>query len=360
MNSNSISEKQQQLAKLFPTDEDRRGTDLLKMTSFLSRFMEASYSDVNKLGDFQAISEHFVSFVGQLSNILSFGYAIREGAIYVADFGSLSPNLKEGFKSGNFRLQESSKFPGNYTPNIVDGDGKFVGQLTLKKSFNPTNALSSISSFCMQMSLMDISEKLDLLCDNLEALLDFTRRVQLCNPFLYARDKILQAIQADDHEFDELLKEADTYLMEGLTSLYSDLEANAKSLSSIRGIFRSLKKADQIIAWITEDFTIIPQYVGIRAFLFYLLDKQDSLKNVIEDYIYHLSLFAEEKESRTGLSIAEQIHDYCWYPKNCKDYWIDQPTKTLEGLRSFNALLGENMQDMFLVGVQMEEITDEI
>ena len=46
----------------------------------------------------------------------------------------------------------------------------------------------------------------------------------LKNKILYARDKIFQANSADSKEKDTLLHEADTYLMEGLTDLYTDID----------------------------------------------------------------------------------------------------------------------------------------
>ena len=89
------------------------------------------------------------------------------------------------------------------------------------------------------------------------------------------------AATTDEDERDGFLKEADTYLMEGLTDLYADINAQIKKLAEQTGVFADLKIIDPLLSYINEDMQMIPRYVGLRMYLFNVRGKIEDANRII-------------------------------------------------------------------------------
>lgn len=72
--------------------------------------------------------------------------------------------------------------------------------------------------------------------------------------------------------------------MEGLTDLYSDVNAHIKELVQQKGMLERLKTIELLISKINEDMQMISRYVGLRVYLFNLRGKVDDAKRILEQY----------------------------------------------------------------------------
>ncbi len=163
-------------------------------------------------------------------------------------------------------------------------------------AINPDEVLSDIASISMQASLKRISAQLEDIGRNVDAIVDFLRREKLSNPFINARDRILLAVTADIQQQGIHLKEADKYLLEGLTSLYADLNAEVESLEKLNDkTFPSLKALNVILAHINDDMLMMPRYVALRAYLFNFQGDGINASRVLDEYRYHLENISEKK-----------------------------------------------------------------
>lgn len=138
-------------------------------------------------------------------------------------------------------------------------------------------------------------------------MIDLVRREALSNKFIYVRDKIMLAISADKDEQKEFLKETDTYLMEGLTDLYSDINAQIKKLAERRGPFASVKAIDSLL-FISTDMQMIPKYVGMRVYLFNYRGKTDDANRIIGEYRYQLQALTEKEIGDSKYTALKLIH----------------------------------------------------
>lgn len=183
-------------------------------------------------------------------------------------------------------------------------------------------------------------------------MIDFIRRETFSNKFIYARDKIMLAATAGDNEREQYLKEADTYLMEGLTDLYSDVKAQIKALADIRGSLASLKTIDTLLSYINEDMQMIPRYVGLRVYLFNYRGKSDDVNRILGEYHYQLQTLAERKLENSKYTALELIHKNYPYDEENIDFWLEKPRKMLEMIDSYKIMLEQKNKDVFYIDVE--------
>lgn len=338
-----------ELLNIFVTDEDKGGTDLLAMSNFFDIFIGKVEKKVKNNTAWEVV-EDASSFLGMIATAIKSVVDISDMGTLVADMSRLSKEIIEGLKNGTYHIGLAKD--GGYRPAILDKSGKIVKLINLKMAINPVEVLSDISSMSMQASLKMISEQLEDIGRNVDAIVDFIRREKLSNPFMNARDRILLAATADGQQQVSYLKEADKYLLEGLTSLYADLNAEVGKLDSLNnGIFPSLKAVDEILAYINDDMQMIPRYVALRAYLFNFQGDNINVSRVLEEYRYHLENISEKKlkEKYTAL---ELIHMYYKYEEDNIDFWLEQPRQMLNALSSYERVLEQKDKNLFYVEVE--------
>ena len=191
----------------------------------------------------------------------------------------------------------------------------------------------------------------------MKGIIDFSRREALSNKFIYARDKIMLASTASEEERELYLKEADTYLMEGLTDLYSDINAQVKALADIKGPFASVKAIDSVLSYINEDMQMIPRYVGLRVYLFNYRGKADDANRILGEYQYQLQTLTERKLGDGKYTALELIHKNYPYDEENVDFWLEKPKQMLEVIDSYQTMLEQKDKDVYYIDV--EDFEDE-
>jgi hypothetical protein len=204
----------------------------------------------------------------------------------------------------------------------------------------------------MQASLRNISLQIEDLDFDVKTMIDFSRREALSNKFIFARDKVMMAAMATEEEQVLYLNEADTYLMEGLVNLYSDMDAQVKILAKKDGIFTSVKSIDSILTYINEDMQMIPRYVGLRVYLLNYCCKFEAANNILEDYRYNLNKWINEKVEKSKYTAFQLVHRNYPYNKENVDFWIEKPKQMLELIDSHQLLLGQEGKDVIYIDAE--------
>ena len=355
MDKNKIVEDTS-LLEIFKSEKDRKEYDILKMSNFFDIFIEKISIDINKYNGWE-IYDDTSNLFGQIATAIKSGFDISKLGMLVADTSHFSQEIIDGLKNGLYHIGQSKEVAGNLRPAVLDSKGHLVKFITLKKAINPSLILDDISNLAMQNSLRQINAQIKDVGRNVKSIEDFIRREKLNNKFLYARGKIMKAADADEIERKEFLKDADEYLMEGLTDLYVDLNAEATKLVRLNGPFRSLKEVDEILTHINEDMQMIPRYVGLRIYLLNYCGSTSDAYRVIDDYKYQLEIMCERKNGK--YSIMEEIHRYYPYQEDNMDFWIEQPKQMISVLTSYEKFLMEKGVGIFYINIDEEVCADE-
>lgn len=340
-----------ELLDIFIEEEDRKGADLLKMSDFFYVFIRKIGAEMKSKTEWE-VDLDIRGLLGQIAAAIKGGFDISKMGMLVADYSHFSQEIIDGLKEGIYHVGESKEVAGNLRPAILDENGQLVKFFTLKKAVNPVEVLSDISTLSMQTSLKRISAQIEDVGRDVKGMIDFARREELSNKFMYARDRIMLASTASSKEQEDFLKEADTYLMQGLEDLYSDITAQVKKLADQKGPFASIKAIDTLLSYINEDMQMIPRYVGLRVYLFNLRGKNDDVDRILAQYQYQLQILAERKIEDGKYTALELIHKNYPYNEGNVDFWIKQPQKMLSTIGSCGVMLGQNDRDIFYIDAE--------
>ena len=165
----------------------------------------------------------------------------------------------------------------------------------------------------------------------------------------------MQASTATGDERESYLKEADTYLMEGLTDLYSDVNAQVKALAKSNGPFTSIKYIDSVLWYINEDMQMIPRYVGLRVYLFNYRNKAKESIRILDEYRYQLQMLTKHKLNGDRYTAVELIHRNYRYGEENIDFWLEKPKQMLKAIDSCKIMLEQNNTDIFFIELEGAE-----
>ena len=311
-----------ELLDIFIEEEDRKGTDLLAMSDFFDVLIGKIDSEMDS-GTTWEIPLDIEGLFGRVAAAIKGGFDISKMGMLVADYSHFSQEIIDGIKEGTYHVGESKEVAGNLRPAILDENGQLVKFFTLKKALNPAEVLSDISTLSMQTFLKRISAQIEDVGRDVKGMIDFARREALSNKFIYARDRIMSASTADLEEQEDFLKEADTYLMQGLVDLYSDINAQVKKLADQKGPFASVKAIDSLLSYINEDMKMIPRYVGLRVYLFNFRGKDEDANRILGEYQFQLQTLAERKIGDGTYTALELIHENYPYYGEYVDFWLE-------------------------------------
>lgn len=350
------------LLNIFTTDEDKNGTDLLEMSNFFDFFVENYGENIHTNHQWQEIAVDFSTMFGRFAAAIKAGFDINDMGVMIADYSHFSKEIVDGLKKGIYHIGESKEVAGNMRPAILDKDEHIVKWFTMKKAVNPKELLSDVSSLSMQNSLRQISFELKGISQDLKYEIEFTRRQALSLPFIHARSKFLNAINNPENRA-KYLEESETYLLEGLDSLYADIETEVKRLcdsdlkpnqNKIKEFFiGNLKYADDILGRINEDMLMIPKYVAVRLYTLQYLGRYEDAKAVIEQYRFHLDKLANMKLPGSEYTAAEVIHELYPYHKDNRDFWLEMPQQTISALDSLRLLIEPGDNEVFLIDAEV-------
>ena len=339
-----------ELLNIFTEEEDKKGTDLLAMSDFFEVLIGKIGVEIGS-GTAWEMFHNIEGFIGEIATAIKSGFDISQMGMLVADYSHFSQDIIDGLKEGVYHIGQSREVVGNLRPAILDENEHIVKLFTLKKAVNPSSVFSDISTLSMQVSLRQISSQIEDIGRDVKGMIDFTRREALSNKFIYARDKIMLATTASEVEREFYLKEADTYLMEGLTDLYSDVNAQIKTLADIKGPFARTKTIDSILSYINEDMQMIPRYVGLRVYLFNYRDKIDDANRILGEYRYQLQTLSERKLGGGKYTAFELIHKNYHYKEENVDFWLEKPKQMLGIIDLYETMLAQKGNDVFYIDV---------
>lgn len=337
-----------ELMNIFRDEEDRKGTDLMAMSNFFDVFIENIKGKMSK-GAAWEIYRTIDGFASTITAALKSGIDMSQMGMLVADYSHFSQNIIDGLKKGIYHVGMSKEVAGNLRPAILDKNEQLVKFFTLKKALNPSSILSDVSTMSMQTALQRISTQIEDVARDVESLIDFSRREALSNKFIYAREKIMLATTASEQEREMYLNDADTYLMEGLTDLYSDVDAQVKKLATIKGPFARLDAIDTLLSYINEDMQMIPRYVGLRLYLFNYRGNSSQAKRILSVYHYHLQTLSERVIGDGRYTAFQLIHMNYPYKDDNRDFWLERPRLMLEAIESYETMLEQNEKDVYYI-----------
>lgn len=346
-----IENRKSELLDIFIDERDKKEFDLLAMSDFFEVFIGKIEVELGKETAWK-VYRNIEGFIGEIAAAIKNGFDISKVGMLVADYSHFSQDIIEGLKKGIYHIGQSREVAGNFRPAILDENEQLVKFFTLKKAVNPSSVLSDISTLSMQASLQRISSQIEDVGRDIKCLSDFARREVLSNKFIYARDKIMLAITAYEDERELFLKEADTYLMEGLTDLYADVNAHVKALAELKGPFASIKEIDSLLSYINEDMQMIPRYVGLRVYLFNYRNKVDDANRILGEYRYQLKSLTERKIGDRKYTAVELIHKNYPYTAENMDFWLKRPKQMLEAIDSYEIMLEQKDKEVFYIDVE--------
>ncbi len=339
------------LLNIFIEEEDKKGTDILAMSDFFDIFIGNLKTEMGSESTWEVL--HSVEgFIGEIAAAIKGGFDISNIGTLVADYSHFSQEIIDGLKKGIYHIGQSKEVAGNLRPAVLDENENLVKFFTLKKAVNPASVLSDLSTLSMQASLQRISSQIEAVERDVKYMVDFSRRKELSNKFIFARDRIMLAATSSDYEREQYLREADTYLMEGLNSLYSDLSLQIDLLADKKGPFVSVDKIDSILGYISEDMQIIPRYVGLRVYLLNYRGKTDDVNRIIGEYRYQLQTLNERKLEKGKYTALELIHKYYPYDKENVDFWLEKPKQLISALDSYEVMLAQKENDVLCIEVE--------
>ena len=338
-----------ELMNIFRDEEDRKGIDLLAMSNFFDVFIENIKETMDRDTAWE-IYRTVEGFASTIAAALKSGIDISQMGMLVADYSHFSQDIIDGLKEGVYHIGMSKEVAGNLRPAILDKSEHLVKFFTLKKAINPSSILSDISTLSMQAALQRISAQIEDVDRNVDSLIDFSRREKLSNNFIYARDKIMLAATASEQDREAHLSDADTYLMEGLTDLYSDVDAQVKKLAETKGPFARIRDIDKFLTYINEDMQMIPRYVGLRLYLFNYRGNSSQAKRILGEYHYHLQTLSERVVGDGRYTAFQLIHMNYPYNHDNRDFWLKRPKIMLEAIKSYETMLDQRERDVFYIG----------
>ena len=351
-----VEMKNNELLDIFLKEEDKKGTDLLAMSDFFNVFIEKIAEEIETETAWKAF-HNIEGIIGEIATAIKSGFDISKMGMLVADYSHFSQDIIDGIKSGAYHIGQSKEVAGNLRPAILDDNEQLVKFFTLKKANNPSNVLSDISTLCIQASLQRISSQIEDIGRAVKIMNESMRIEKLNNKFICARGKIMLASTANGEECEKFLKEADTYLMEGLVNLYTDINEQVKQLAKQNGPFARIKTIDSLLSYINEDMQMIPRYVGLRVYIFNYRGKSTDAKRTLEEYKYNLKKFSEEKIKNSKFTALELIHKNYPYDKENVDFWLNEPVKMLDAIDTYEKMIEQKDKDIFYIDA--EDVNDE-
>lgn len=337
-----------ELLNVFSTEEDKNGSDVLAMSDFFSVFIDNIEIEMSH----DSLWEESVSIeglIGEITSAIKTGFDISDIGTLVADYSHFSPKIIEGLKSGKYHVGQSQEVNGNFRPGIFDENEHFVKHFTLKKAVDPKNVLNDVSTIAMHAAMQKISLQIEEVKIDIKRLNAFVRRESLSNPFIDARDKIKLAAMSVGRDAEEHLKSADTYLMEGLNSLYNDLQAQICNLNQADRFFSRITTLDEILSCINEDIQLILKYVGLRVYLFNYLKKEAEAIDTLNRFCYEMRKLTSDRIGNGKYTAVELIHRLYPYNDTNMDFWLTQPKQLVDTIGAYKNMLEQKEKEVYYI-----------
>ena len=353
MDKNEIAKMPEKPLVIFRTEVDRKKHDIALMSNFFDGYINQLCLDENKSSNLQIAKNVTISKIGLVKEAINKGKTlIKSDMILVPDLDNIAAEIKEKLKKGIYSIGESKQVDGNLRAVIVDENNKIKHQITLKHQKNIPQDFSSKLEVQIQLreifnKLIEIQEMQDYQI-RLEKIRDFV------NPFLRARDIIVLAEEEIDlEERKRQYLEADNYIDEALTAVYSDIEETSKqfikSLSNpISGL--NIKK---YMKFIVEELQISTKYVGVQVQLLEYLGNEKKAKWILDKYNDTMNDFFTLPRTKNKMTLADLFQDYYPYAKKDKNMWYNLKKEYIDNIKLLDTSKNEN-KDIYIISINEE------
>lgn len=342
---------------IFRSDEEIHGHDVLKMNDLFGNCISLLNNQVSRYVVGSNALKVTPEMIGSITGFLSGLQDSQNLNILIGDLEHLSADVKKKLKKGIYRIAESKMVDGNSRAVVVDSKNTIMAQITLKQVLNTSAVLSDINALVLQAALQNISEQLQNLGRDVKYLIEFTRRENHQVPFFNARDMIKEAasMDMDGLQVQDRILRANQYLIEGLNSLYSDLEANVQKLAGLNLQWNAkIEDIDVCLQYITEDMNLIPKYVGLRAYIYAFFGDAVKASEVLDEYRYKINQLATKPVYSRGLTAAQCIHKYFPYTDQNRDYWITDISSVNKQLQSITIHMSLEGKQVYQISILEE------
>ncbi|SEM22744.1 hypothetical protein SAMN04487770_12945 [Butyrivibrio sp. ob235] len=326
--STTVTEETLSELAILVTEEDRTGSDIMRMSDFYSIAMEDMSRELINTDGIITVRELPIADISTVNNaIRSVGVFSSPEFDLVPDFASLPEDIREQYKAGKLVLGESKQVSGNIRAVLVDAKTKTrIKDVTLKK-VERTDVTAEISqNMLTQMQLRQISDKLDHMISEQEYLIDFSRNQAIVRPFLDARDNILMAqYQTSAVARRNYLLKASGFLRTAINSVYVDMNTIENNLAkeAHKKWFQRInrKSIDSNISRLASDTMVVTRYVGLQIQVFHHLKDSEGKRAVLEGYHANIERLFQNGVIDPNLSLALWIHENIEYTDDNRDCW---------------------------------------
>ncbi len=353
--NNNLNKNNKELLNIFQNDDNENKYDILSLPDYFNDFTNQLEKKIIKKTGRKFRGNNIEGIFGEISTAIKSGFDISQSHLLVANSANFSQDIVEGLQKGIYHIGESKEIAGDFRPVILDDKERIVKSFTLKKINNPTKILSDISTMSIQSSLSKMYDQVEAVARDVKYSIDFARRQSLSVKFFYARDRIMLASKSRGNEHEDLLKEADKYLMEGMTSIMSDIDAQSKNLSEKNNLTVSIKEINSILSYLIEDIEMLSRYVGMRIYLFNYRGKIEEAKIILTDYKSFLESLNEKNGTKKKYSTFELIHEYYPYDEDNLDFWLEKPKEMIKTIETCNLLLDQGANEIYYIAAGVSE-----
>ncbi|MCI5547460.1 MAG: hypothetical protein MR399_10970 [Clostridiales bacterium] len=312
---------------ILKTDKDKYGHDLSEMSDFLGGYIQQLSRNLTRNSEYEALHGNPMADFSMLTEVLCYAKSVMsEKCCFIPDFDSLSADIREKLKNGQYKLGESRQVENNVRAVIVDENNVRVKDVTLKKVIKDTGTIDTLRSLSVQMQLKQISQQLVAIQRELNYQTELMRGNSIRTPFFLARGYILEAQETtDDASRSRNLHKACEKLRETIGAIYGDIDVASDDLirNTKKWLFKDKSAIKRDIRFITQDFEVLTVAVGLLAQVAdYLGDK--ACENVaLEQYRREmLEFFTEPVCKERAISMAQLIHEWCDYTDSNLNCWL--------------------------------------
>ena len=343
MDNKEIAKIPEEPLIIFKTEEVRVKNDILLMSNFFDNYINQLCVSEEKGAMIQAVNDIVVSNIGLINDaVKKLETVYNNDIVIVPDFDSLSSEIKTKLKNGDYKVAESRQVNGNLRPTIVDQNNVRVKDITLRKEKLEKKSLDQID---VQMQLKEIYNKLIEIQDMQEYQIKLDRNRDFVNPFLSARNFILEAeTEMDLNRRKEKLLKADEYIANAIVSVESDLETTSKHIVNIIGTPIKRFFIDKFLKFVVEDIQVVTKYVGVRMQLLEYLNEDSKSKIAIDNYKSLISDFFTRARGKKGMTMADIMQNYYPYNNQNKDLWYEMKKKYIDEQKLMSETLIEGKE----------------
>lgn len=312
------------LQSLFPTEQDKYSSNFTEMTNPLDLLSQLECAAIAERPSRK--NKELSDLADRIPSLVNIGYQVVNSKVLIADFTSITPEIRKGLQTGKYYIENSVQTKGNLLPLIKDSSSKkIVKQITLKRIVNSAGIMVSATVFAVQLKLDSIAKKIDKLTEALEKIQKKQREKDVYNPYFEARDCVLGAINLKGQKQIDKVMEADKYLNTGLINLYMELEEKVIELDVIHSNSPiDTKDIDQALCLIQEDLLLVLRYVGLRLYLLNTIQAVGDIENIVSKFEYQMKqIFLSPSVSCSDIKRIDIVHEYYPYTAENIDAFLE-------------------------------------